>query len=188
MITGPVRIRHMRDASTLLPSHMKVVSSYACIYAVNDSHWAILGVSPQLCLNMWSCKHKLSIIVIDQWMRKMHDFQTQAWNITDLMGVTLKISNKSFIMFMFDSAAPAVHRQFMCISIHPCVFWVFVSGGWCSSLTRLELQSDKKISLSATLRSLIQVSLYHHISQGLRTALGGKSPVGVGWAPIVYVL
>lgn len=38
------------------------VSKYACIYAVNNSHWEIPGVSPQLCLNIWSCKDKLSII------------------------------------------------------------------------------------------------------------------------------
>lgn len=106
----------------------------------------ILGVSPLLCLNMWSCK-SISFI-IDQWVTEI-DSQTPAWSITDLMGRTLKISNKWFIMFMFDSATPAVHIKSMCISIHPCMFWVFVSGSCCSSFTRLEGQSDKDLPFSS---------------------------------------
>lgn len=114
--------------------------------AVNDSHSGCLPTT--LSKHVILQTHKLNII-IDQWVTEMYDSQTPAWNITDLMGRTLKISNKLFIMFTFDSAAPAVHTNFMCISIHPCMSWVFVSGICCSSFTRLQGQSDKDLPFSS---------------------------------------
>lgn len=114
--------------------------------AVNDSHSGCLPTT--LSKHVILQKHKLNII-IDQWVTEMCDSQTQAWNITDLMGRTLKISNKLFILFMFDNAAPAVHTKFMPISIHPCMFWVFVSGSCCSSFTRLGGQSDRYLPFSS---------------------------------------
>lgn len=84
-----------------------------------------------------------------------------------LLWVTLKISNKLFNMFTFDSAA--VHRKFTRISIHHCVFNVNDA-----------VQSDKNEPFCHP-----KVSSHDHIPWGLLVALGGKCPVRVGREPNV---